>query len=297
MKRSETAVQLIGTMKKSGKGGSAAGGSGPNTVAQQDPLTGTSANQSCVCFRIVPVGLGCTVGENPGVARPFVPPERKGVSEFSFAVTLKHASFSFVGKKPHHVIAKYACGHLPESAAKAAANSTKPSSAPFALSDTVDATQDCPAVNKSEDRDAPETENDAPVGWIFNKKDELFRIGKLPAAATVKCGEDNCSDATVHLHVLNVQWTVSSESSISPGAAAATAHLTIKKTLSMKDEAFDDDWIRITLFAASRSKGEVIVDGKPVMLGAPFFVNMAVSPPVLPNFVCIAKAHAFCRSL
>jgi hypothetical protein len=275
---------------KKGKGCSAAGGGGPYTVAQQDTLTDASADQSCVCFRIVPVGLGSTVGKNACVVQPFVPPERKGVSEFSFAITLKHASFSFVGKRPYHVIAKYACGHLPESAAKVSA------SAAVAVSDAVVATQECTALNKPEDRDARETEDGAPVGWIFNKKDELFRIDKLPAAASVKCGEDNCSDATVHAHVLNVEWAVGSEQSKSTGPAAASAQLTIKKTLTMKDEAFIDDWMKITLFAASRGKGEVIVDGKPVILGAPFFVNMAVSLHAFPIFVCI-DAHSFCRSL
>jgi hypothetical protein len=283
-------------------GGGAAGvySSGSHTCidAQQSLSRSTCADHSCC--RIVPAGPRSAVGQSSGACQPYLPPEIS-TTEYEFTITLKEAAFSFVGREPRYAIAKYASGHLPK-LDKLAAIQAKPAPAPANAANPPEDGSDLTIV------DAHNVKNFdcvAPVDWIFNQ-DAMFQTDKKAkhAAATLRC-----TGTTDDVYAMRAEFfsdstqqssTAMATSSTSPLSVAAI--LKIKKDLShstVQEGKFDDLWVRVNLYEANppKSLSEMKVDGKPIILCAPFFINLSVGLLVLPAQCAFPDACTFCRIL
>jgi hypothetical protein len=277
-----------------GSGGGGVGFRGVGTVdkAQQGRSPHTSADaletsSDEPCFQIVSAGPGGAVGHSSSAIRPFTPLNNEDKDskkvEFTFTLSLKEASFSFSGGKPFRAIAKYSSGTPP---APEVASSANPAPAPVAVADEAE-------LEPFEPHGKGKAEGSASGAWTF-KEDFLFKNGKgendkSPAPLVSSCGAEKCSGSAEDVHALKVKWSAGSE--------YATATLTIKKTLIKKGDKFGDNWMQITLFAASlKSSAEVRVDvpivspeastattaikkkkQESIKLCAPFLINLSVS--------------------
>jgi hypothetical protein len=197
--------------------------------------------------------------------------------EYQFTISLKQATFSFVGNKPSHAIAKYAHGQLLP-VGKADAGSANPVPALADVADAVEPALESSAVKivDTAAHDVSEFEGTAPVGWAFNH-DEVYRKDKKDnaAAATVSCALKSCTDTAEDVHALRAEWGAGSEQSTSTSQSSVGVEVSFKKTLMKQGEKFNDNWLKITLFASKKSTERTGKDS--IILGAPFFINLSVS--------------------